>query len=962
MNLGSIEDDPKIFLVPHTHYDAIWVFNKEDYYYINVDLILKQALDLIKNANYKFLIEQTFLLEYIEANYPQLFTEVKEYAKEKKIEVAGGQYLLSDVMLPSGEVLIREILEGKKYVKQKLDQDVIVGWGADEFGFNAQWPQILKGCGYKYFAFRRGVDRPKPSEFLWSGLDGSSILCHWMPLGYRAGLDLTQLKQSYRKLKEYAATDLILMPTGSGVTLPQPETAKAVEEWNKENANNNTKMIIATASQFFDSLERRATTQKYNFEVRTGEMYSGRLSEVFPDCTSSRMWIKQGTKEFENALLALERWNAISRLEKCSDSSDLLRNYWKKILFIAMHDALPGTGIDEVYDEIKEIFDSMEQGIRKSLIDSLSELSKRIKIEKENDDTPGHFVVVFNSLPWKVKDWTEANLEFNEGAIRGIANLRTIMNDNNDDHNSVGSGKAYDIDSSNNYNNKKNSNGSNERIDLEIIDSTFYADNSIKKIKIGFIAEVPAFGFRSFEIIPENVKPVQTSTSHETHFKNSEFEVQVNPENATITVTKNGKPYVKSGNELLLEEELGDLYYHRENLGLLKSESGAGVKYGSFKPENFVVRKGKLRSRIILDSKYYALRWPYRLTSKLKPLLYRHNFLDIQKEIIIYNDLARIDFVTHIHDRHPHSRIRVKFDIPSSIFNQNYWSGTQFGAIEREVNQFYFKEDSAENEDNASNQNVHTSNNNKNKSGWSEKPSGIFPSLEWIDYSDKDQKGGISVLHKGIPSHEIRDNSIYLTLLRSVVVLSSDGIMGPCIPTPDAAETRPYTFRYSLLPHDRDWNDAASYRRGIEVNMSLIAIQVKNNQNNGNSLDTNHLKGERKYHQYQNNQQRYLPSSYSFLKIEPRNIVLSTLKISEDGEAIIIRFYETEGKKTTAKLRFARETKSIWLTDLLENNIKQIINDENRNSNHKNKNNNNNPLEIEIEVEPFKIVTLKVKF
>lgn len=40
--------------------------------------------------------------------------------------------------------------------------------------------------------------------------------------------------------------------------------------------------------------------------------------------------------------------------------------------------------------------------------------------------------------------------------------------------------------------------------------------------------------------------------------------MQVNPENAIITVTKNGRSYVKSGNELLLEEELGDLYYHRE--------------------------------------------------------------------------------------------------------------------------------------------------------------------------------------------------------------------------------------------------------------------------------------------------------------------------------------------------------------------------------------------------------------
>lgn len=952
--------------MPHTHYDAIWVFNKEDYYYINIDLILKQALDLIKKTDYKFLIEQTFLLEHIEVNYPQLFAEVLKYAKEKKIEVAGGQYLLSDVILPNGEVLIREILEGKRYVKQKLDQDVIVGWGADEFGFNAQWPQILKGCGYKYFAFRRGVDRPKPSEFLWSALDGSSILCHWMPLGYRAGLDLTQLKRSYHKLKEYAATDLILMPSGSGVTLPQPETAKAVVEWNKENGknhSNNARMIIATASQFFDSLERKAATQKHNFEVRTGEMYSGRLSEVFPDCTSSRMWIKQGTKEFENALLSLERWNAILSLENCGDSSDLLRNYWRKILFIAMHDALPGTGIDEVYDEIREIFDSMQQGISKSLIDSLNELSKRIRLETANDEPPGHFVVVFNSLSWEVKDWSEANLEFDEGVVRGIAKLRTIVRDNNDDQTGVAdNGEPYkdnifeysaSSSSSSNDNSKTSGNCRTELIDLEIIDSIYYPDNSIKQIKIGFIAEVPAFGFRLFEIIPENGKPVQLtsspSSSPQTRFKNSQFEVQVNPENATVSVTKNGKIYVKNGNELLLEEELGDLYYHRENLGLLKSESGAGVKYGSFKPENFVVRKGKLRSHIILDSKYYALRWPYRLTTKLKPLLYRHNFLDIQKEIIIYNNLARIDFVTHIHDRHPHSRIRVKFDISSSISNQNYWSGTQFGAIARKTDQFYYKEQSAKDEGNTSNNIENTGSNVKSE--WSEKPSGIFPSLEWIDYSDKERKGGVSVLHKGIPSHEIRDNSIYLTLLRSVVLLSSDGIMGPCIPTPDAAETRPYTFRYSLLPHEGSWNEAASYRRGMEVNMSLIAIQVKNNQNNkSSSRGASQLEDKKSY---QNNQQSYLPSTYSFLKIDPKNIVLSILKISEDREAIIIRFYETEGKKTLAKLRFARKAKSIWLTDLLENHIKQVI-DEIRNKQ------NNNLLEIE--VEPFKIVTLKVKF
>ena len=81
-------------------------------------------------------------------------------------------------------------------------------------------------------------------------------------------------------------------------------------------------------------------------------------------------------------------------------------------------------------------------------------------------------------------------------------------------------------------------------------------------------------------------------------------------------------------------------------------------------------------------------------------------------------------------------------------------------------------------------------------------------------------------MHQGIPSHEIRDQSIYLTLLRSVVVLSSDGIMGPCVPTPDAAEIKPYTFRYSALPHEGDWKHAASYRHGMEINMPLISSQL----------------------------------------------------------------------------------------------------------------------------------------
>jgi alpha-mannosidase len=100
---------PVVYLVPHTHYDAIWVFTKED-----IELILKQVVDLIKgHKGYKFTVEQTFLLEHIENNYPKLFADITNFIKQGRIEIAGGHHLLCDVMLPHGEVLIREISEGK---------------------------------------------------------------------------------------------------------------------------------------------------------------------------------------------------------------------------------------------------------------------------------------------------------------------------------------------------------------------------------------------------------------------------------------------------------------------------------------------------------------------------------------------------------------------------------------------------------------------------------------------------------------------------------------------------------------------------------------------------------------------------------------------------------------------------------------------------------------------------------
>src|ERR671910_2689771 len=82
------ELEPVIYLVPHTHYDAIWVFNREDYFHINIEFILKRAVELMKaNSEYKFSIEQTYLLEQVEATHPSLFADIIRLTKEKRMEI-----------------------------------------------------------------------------------------------------------------------------------------------------------------------------------------------------------------------------------------------------------------------------------------------------------------------------------------------------------------------------------------------------------------------------------------------------------------------------------------------------------------------------------------------------------------------------------------------------------------------------------------------------------------------------------------------------------------------------------------------------------------------------------------------------------------------------------------------------------------------------------------------------------
>ncbi len=799
-----------IYLVPHTHYDVVWAFDKEDYLLILLS-ILRKALKMIEEEDFRFLIEQTYPLELIEHRDPELYEKLEKAIRDGTIEISDGQYLMPDYMIPGGEVLVREIMYGKRYCKEKFNVEVPVAWAADGFGLNAQLPQIYKKSGYRWLAFRRGLPKSigsSVSEFLWKGLDGTTIDSHWMPLGYRAGLNLDTWEESYRHLAKLATTPHILMPCGSGGAIPQEDIPEKVKQWNENHENE--KMIVATPRDFFDNFDK----DKRKLITFRGELYSDELENIFPDVASSRVRLRLAIRDRELELLMTEKAASLAMLHGRDYPTDIMTEAWKKNLFLAMHDVVPGTGIDEIYEEAWEYIDDLRKTMPQIMNTSIQHLMQ--------GEEHGVYIIVFNPNNWEVKNWVEANVELTAGW-------------------STEPGVAKD----------------GTEIPSDPIELVRWDDGSISKARIGFMATVPPLGCQVFSVKKKSKRFKSDIIVDGTSVKNSYFNMSVDEKTGILTVWDHNGSLMFTGNEIIIDEEIGDLYFHKSLLDThIGSESGVGLRFGIFKPEEFKIENDAVRAVVTFKNNYYCLRWPYYLTERYAPLLYRHKTVEITKKVIVYSEIPRIDFITQLNLLQPHVQIRMKFD--THMVAPIYTRQTQFGALTL-------------------------------PRGKTLRGSLKIPSLNWI--TGEEDMRGLALLTLGVPINEITGGEIYCTLLRSVSVLASDGKIGPLIPTPHAQELGENMYKYSICFYQGSWKDAGIHRRGFETNQPLWAIQADREP---------------------------VHRTCESFTLEPDNLILSALKKAEDDDALIIRFFETFGESCRAILGVPENITKAEVVNLLE--------------------------------------------
>ncbi len=179
----------KIHLVANAHLDPVWLWDWEEgaaealATFRNASRLIEEFPEFVFNHN------EAVLYQWVEEHEPALFRKIQRQVKCGQWHIMGGWYLQPDCNMPSGESFVRQILLGKRYIKEKFGVDVKTASNLDPFGHTRGLVQILAKAGFDSYIFCRPgqAERPLPADdFFWVGFDGSEVMASRVSAHYNS--------------------------------------------------------------------------------------------------------------------------------------------------------------------------------------------------------------------------------------------------------------------------------------------------------------------------------------------------------------------------------------------------------------------------------------------------------------------------------------------------------------------------------------------------------------------------------------------------------------------------------------------------------------------------------------------------------------------------------------------------------------------------------------------------------
>jgi len=239
---------------------------------------------------------------------------------------------------------------------------------------------------------------------------------------------------------------------------------------------------------------------------------------------------------------------------------------------------------------------------------------------------------------------------------------------------------------------------------------------------------------------------------------------------------------------------------------------------------------------------------PVRGTLRLR---WRFHKSTITQRLSLYAHMPRLDFRTEVDWHERQVLLKVAFPVDVRATHATY--DIQFGSVERATHW-------------------------NTSWDWAR-----FEAVghKWVDLSEGGY--GVALLNDCKYGHDVKDNVLRLTLLRSTID-----------PDPLADEGR-HTFTYSLLPHMGDWRTGGVVREAYALNVPLTAARVPAQPGGA------------------------LPPSFQLAASDAEHVVIETVKQAEAGGAWVFRVYECHQARATAvHVTFGRTIRAAQECNLVE--------------------------------------------
>jgi alpha-mannosidase len=405
-------------------------------------------------------------------------------------------------------------------------------------------------------------------------------------------------------------------------------------------------------------------------------------------------------------------------------------------------------------------------------------------------------------------------------------------------------------------------------VPIQVLEAQRNRDGSLKTARLAFIArDVPALGYAvhhlSFkrgqpsvgQIPPTTGSMARYSASHqddqsiENELYRATFNLWTGEMKSLIVKDGGWEVLSGSGNVVAAEHDGGDFW---ELYGLLNGgralamSAKHGVPSKAQLSNQWVGGNGQVRNGPVFSE--YAVTHP----------LGNNNF---ETTVRLYSGLRRIDINTNILSNDRFLRYRVLF--PTSIQNGKAFHEIPFGAIERKA--------------------------------------GIeYPAQNWIDYGDG--RRGLTLLNRGLPGNNVADGTLLLSLMRSAKLLRYPTVGGfdPTVSSDTGLELgKQLRFQYALVPHSGSWQDARTFRDGMELNHPLLVRKAAPHPGT-------------------------LGKRWGMLEVSHPSLVVSALKPGRDG-SLVLRLYEATGAVTnSARVKVSPGLTSVSEVNLMEDDLKSV--------------------------------------